>query len=113
SAFSDFSTLERANEMVTRREWLGRTLGAGAALALDAVPLRALQGSLSRQLITRAIPKTGERIPVVGLGSSATFAQVARSEDVSAVREVLQALVQGGGTIFDTAPSYGASEEVA
>jgi len=61
----------------------------------------------------RAIPSSGERIPVIGLGSSATFSQVARSEDVSAIKEVLRALIEKGGTVFDTAPGYGASEEVA
>ncbi len=58
-------------------------------------------------------PSSGEKLPVVGLGSSATFSQVARSEDVSALREVLKAFTDQGGTVFDTAPSYGASEEVA
>jgi len=38
---------------------------------------------------------------------------VARSEDYSALREVLSALVGNGGSVFDTAPGYGASEEVA
>ena len=64
-------------------------------------------------LITRAIPSTGERLPIVGLGSSASFAQVARSEDVAALRAVLARMVELGGTVFDTAPAYGASEEVA
>jgi aryl-alcohol dehydrogenase-like predicted oxidoreductase len=68
---------------------------------------------LQQQVITRAIPSTGEKIPIIGLGSSATFSQVARSEDVSALKEVLRALVANGGTVFDTAPQYGASEEVA
>jgi aryl-alcohol dehydrogenase-like predicted oxidoreductase len=98
--------------MVTRREWLGMTLTAGAALALDPGRLAALSGPQA-QLITRAIPSTGERLPVVGLGSSATFAQVASSEDVSSVRGVLRTMVERGGRVFDTAPSYGASEEVA
>jgi aryl-alcohol dehydrogenase-like predicted oxidoreductase len=52
-------------------------------------------------------------LPIVGLGSSATFSQVARSEDVSALRVVLARMVELGGTVFDTAPGYGASEEVA
>ncbi len=100
--------------MLSRREWLGLTLGTGAALALDTRIARALQGAMpARELITRAIPSTGERIPLVGLGSSATFSQVARSEDVSALREVMQQMVEMGGTVFDTAPSYGASEQVA
>ncbi len=94
--------------MLTRREWLNLTVGAGAALTLDRTLLHAQQ-----PLITRAIPSSGERLPVIGLGSSATFSQVARSEDVTALREVLKALIDGGGTVFDTAPSYGASEEVA
>jgi len=64
-------------------------------------------------LITREIPGTRERLPVVGLGSSASFSRAARSEDVTALREVLARLVELGGTVFDTAPSYGASEEVA
>ncbi|MBA2571657.1 MAG: aldo/keto reductase, partial [Gemmatimonadetes bacterium] len=97
--------------MITRREWLGMTLGTGAALALDTPLLRAFPQQ--QQLLTRAIPSSGERVPLVGLGSSATFSQVARSEDVSALSEVLRTMVERGGRVFDTAPSYGASEEVA
>ncbi|HUF28484.1 MAG TPA: aldo/keto reductase [Gemmatimonadaceae bacterium] len=96
--------------MLTRREWLRLTAGAGAALTLDSRLLHALGQST---LITRAVPSTGERLPLVGLGSSATFSRVARSEDVSALREVLRTMLDAGGTVFDTAPSYGASEEVA
>jgi len=96
--------------MLSRREWLGITLGAGSALALNPRLLQALQQG---QLIQRAVPSTGEMLPVVGLGSSATFSRVARSEDVDALREVIQAMVDGGATVFDTAPSYGASEQVA
>jgi aryl-alcohol dehydrogenase-like predicted oxidoreductase len=49
----------------------------------------------------------------VGLGSSATFAAVARSEDISALSSVLSKMAELGGRVFDTAPGYGASEEVA
>jgi len=94
--------------MLSRRDWLNLTFGASAALALDRAVLHAQQ-----PLITRAVPSSGEKLPVVGLGSSATFSQVARSEDVTALREVLKAFTDHGGTVFDTAPSYGASEEVA
>jgi aryl-alcohol dehydrogenase-like predicted oxidoreductase len=96
--------------MVTRREWLGLTVGAGAALTLDP---RALHALLQQPLITRPVPSSGEPLPVVGLGSSATFSQVARGEDRSALRDVLKTMVERGGKVFDTAPSYGASEEVA
>jgi aryl-alcohol dehydrogenase-like predicted oxidoreductase len=99
--------------MVNRRQWLGLTLGSGAAMALTGCSPRLLQALHTQDLITRAIPSTGERLPIIGLGSSATFSQVARSEDVTALREVLRTLVERGGSVFDTAPSYGASEEVA
>lgn len=96
--------------MLSRREWIGITVGAGSALALAPRVLRALQQG---QLLRRAVPSTGEMLPVVGLGSSATFSQVARSEDREALTAVLRAMVENGATVFDTAPSYGASEEVA
>lgn len=97
--------------MITRRQILKLTLAGGASLALSPRLLWAEAGR--RELITRTIPSSGERVPVVGLGSSATFAQAARSEDVSALREVMAAMLDHGGAIFDTAPSYGASEQVA
>ena len=96
--------------MLNRREWLGITAGAGACLGLTPRLLHALQQG---QLLRRAIPSTGEMVPVIGLGSSATFAQVARSEEVEALRAVLRTMVERGASIFDTAPGYGASEAVA
>lgn len=98
--------------MINRREWLGLTLGASAALTLKPSLLSGLVPNPAR-VLTRPIPSSGEQIPLVGLGSSATFAQVARSEDYSALRDVLRTLVDQGGSVFDTAPAYGASEEVA
>jgi hypothetical protein len=82
--------------MLTRREWLGVTLGASAAMALNPRLLGALQqqSTAGSDLLMRAIPSTGEMLPLVGLGSSATFSQVARSEDVTALRDVLRTMVE-------------------
>ena len=91
--------------MTTRREVLLAAAGAAVAPRLGL--------TAEARLITRAIPRSGERLPVVGLGSSATFAQVARGDDVAALRSVMQQMVDLGGTVFDTAPAYGASEAVA
>jgi aryl-alcohol dehydrogenase-like predicted oxidoreductase len=96
--------------MVSRRDWLRITAGAGAALSLSPRILEALQ---SRELITRAVPSSGERLPVIGLGGANTFSETASREDFAAIRGVLQSLVDGGGTVFDTAAGYGASEEVS
>lgn len=97
--------------MMTRRDYLRLSLAAGAAMAMPPRMLHAADEPLS--LLTRAVPSSGEQLPVVGLGSSATFAQVARGEEVDALREVFRAMTRLGGRVFDTAPSYGASEEVA
>jgi aryl-alcohol dehydrogenase-like predicted oxidoreductase len=96
--------------MLTRREYLALSAQSCAALALMPRWSSAQPGGA---LITRPIPSTGEQVPLVGLGSSATFSQVAGNEDLEAVRGVLQTMLDHGGTVFDTAPGYGASEEVA
>jgi len=96
--------------MLTRRDYLKYSALAGVACSLPASLLHALE---TGSVIKRAIPKTGEELPIVGLGSSATFRTVAQSEDVTALQEVFEALLESGGTVFDTAPGYGASEEVA
>jgi aryl-alcohol dehydrogenase-like predicted oxidoreductase len=94
--------------MLNRRDYLKLTAQASAVLALP-VNVFAQAG----QAITRPIPKTGEQLPIVGLGSSATFSQVAGAADTEAIRSVFTAMLEQGGTVFDTAPGYGASEEVA
>ncbi|MGO1542038.1 MAG: aldo/keto reductase [Luteimonas sp.] len=97
--------------MITRREYLKLSALAGVALAIN--PKLLLADDSPRQIITRAIPGTSEQLPVVGLGSSASFSRIAGEGNVDRIREVLQTLVQHGGSVFDTAPSYGAAEEVA
>lgn len=96
--------------MMNRRSLLGLTLGTGAVLTLGP---RLAGAAAQASLQYRAIPSSRELIPAIGLGSSATFRTVAQSEDVTALREVLEVMIARGATVFDTAPSYGASEEVA
>lgn len=96
---------------ISRRDYLKLSLAVGAALTIKPPLLWGEDKALP--LITRAIPSSGEQLPVVGLGSSATFSSVASSDDIDALREVFRVMVDSGGRVFDTAPSYGASEEVA
>jgi aryl-alcohol dehydrogenase-like predicted oxidoreductase len=95
--------------MVNRRETIALALAAGGAWLLD--PKLAL--AARERLIERAIPSSGEKIPVVGLGTSASFRQVAGGGDTAALGEVLRTMVDKGATVLDTAPSYGTAEEVS
>jgi aryl-alcohol dehydrogenase-like predicted oxidoreductase len=86
--------------MISRRDWLGTSLGAGAALALTPELLRALHAleQPGGKLIQRAIPSTGEMLPVIALG----FANHAGCADPAALKEVLKTFVDNGGRVFDT-----------
>jgi len=95
--------------VISRRDWLRVTAGAGAALSLDPKLLLALQ---SRD-ITKPIPSTGEPIPVIGLGGR-WISYNASAEELAEHRAVLHALAEGSaGRLWDTAAGYGggASEE--
>ena len=78
--------------MINRREFLELTAGAGASLALSPALLRALQKS-GAKLTQRAIPSTGEKLPVISFG--------ARKADPPAIKEVLKALLDNGGRVVD------------
>jgi len=93
--------------MTTRRDCL-----ALAATAWALSP-RLIAAQQTGPLITRPIPSSGERLPIIGLGSSATFSQAAGRDDTGAVRGVLAKMIELGGRVFDTAPGYGASEQLA
>lgn len=91
---------------ISRREWLGVSLGAGAALALAPGLLGAVRQS-GGKLIERAIPSTGEMLPVIGL----QFGNPP-PPDHAALKEVLRTLVGSGGKFLDTVHGNSAAEEV-
>jgi aryl-alcohol dehydrogenase-like predicted oxidoreductase len=95
---------------MNRRDLLKYTGAAGTAVWLNP---QLLFAAAAGEMIKRTIPSSGEELPMMGLGSSATFSRLAGSGEIDALREVLRTLTENGGTVFDTAPSYGDSEEVA
>jgi aryl-alcohol dehydrogenase-like predicted oxidoreductase len=83
-----------------------------AALASAALVARkALAQNAASQLIERAIPSSGERLPAVGLGTAQVFDSDDEQTTLSAA-QVLGALVEAGGRVVDTASSYGEAESV-
>ncbi len=95
--------------MLTRRDCLKNAALAGAAAALPAGLLQAMEHGT---MLRGTIPKTGEHVPIVGLGTAASFREMSRTDDTSALREVVRTLIDNGGTVLDTAPSYAESEAV-
>ena len=91
-----------------------RVLQGGASLAALAALMPWLPSSAfaSGTLLSRAIPSSGEQLPVIGLGTSRTHDVAMSDEALQPLREVLQALVNGGASLVDTAPSYGRAEAV-
>ena len=90
----------------SRRDVLKLGLGAGAALLLDGVPALAQQ----RALITKPIPSSGERIPVIGLGSSGTFNLAPGNPAYASAQDVMKLFRELGGKVIDTSPTYQRSE---
>jgi diketogulonate reductase-like aldo/keto reductase len=107
----------RQSDKPTRRGFLASLAGAAAAAALTPGPtVRAgSRGPASAgpgPLLTRPIPSSGEKLPLVGLGSWITFNV---GDDVAAqdsCAEVLRAFFEGGGRLIDSSPMYGSSQEV-
>ncbi len=91
--------------MTTRREVL-KLLAGAPAMAL--IPTAHAAASP----LKRAIPKTGEMLHAVGLGTWQTFDVGEDREGRAAAREVLARLVKAGGQLVDSSPMYGTSETV-
>lgn len=91
-----------------RRTVLKSIAALGAVAHLGSGPARAATGPM----LTRAIPSTGEALPVIGMGTWITF-NVGQNEKLRAGRaEVLQKFFDRGGAMIDSSPMYGSSEEV-
>jgi diketogulonate reductase-like aldo/keto reductase len=61
---------------------------------------------------TKPIPSTGERLPVVGLGSWITFNVGNDRAARDACAEVVRAFFDAGGRMIDSSPMYGSSQAV-
>ena len=64
------------------------------------------------ELIQRIIPSSGERITVIGLGTWLTFDVGISGSARERLKNVLKNLVEKKGTIIDSSPMYGTSQEV-
>ncbi|WP_070988166.1 aldo/keto reductase [Halofilum ochraceum] len=94
---------------LSRRAFLQLSAGAGMLAALGPTALRAAPDTLN----LRAIPASGQRIPVIGLGTARTFD--VDPDNAGAMRPlegVLKNFYDGGGRLVDSSPMYGHAESV-
>lgn len=91
--------------MLDRRQLLQLTATVLAARALGA-------GAATKagDAITRPIPSSGEKIPVIGMGTSRTFDVDDSDAALEPLKEVLAAFFEAGGSVIDSSPMYGKAE---
>jgi diketogulonate reductase-like aldo/keto reductase len=93
-----------------RRAALGTLAAIAAAPALT--PFMASRSHARAPLASRAIPSTGEALPIVGLGTWQTFDVGDDAAARAPLGEVLTLLTEAGGRAVDSSPMYGSAEAV-
>lgn len=83
---------------------------AGGLLAMSDVTHSAEKPATA--MVRRPIPRSGELLPAVGLGTWQTFDVGPRAAERTELKEVLRVLVEQGASVVDSSPMYGAAERV-
>jgi diketogulonate reductase-like aldo/keto reductase len=91
---------------VTRRHFLEVAAAGIATLSLSEMPYA------MEPVMQRAIPKSGELLPMIGLGTWQAFDVSDASNMRAQQREVLQLMFEAGGSVVDASPMYGRAESV-
>ena len=88
--------------------------GLSRRALIAAAGLMPLAQTLSAEeaLIRRPIPSSGEMLPAVGIGTSRRYEVAPTAEAVQPLRAAVERFVALGGSVIDTAPSYGTAEDV-
>lgn len=102
--------------MTSRRHFLGTASATVAgSMLLSSGSLfsgaRAAAAQAPGAMLRRSIPASGEKIPVIGMGTSGSFQIPPGSAEYQALKEVLKRFFDGGASLIDTAPTYGNAED--
>lgn len=84
-------------------------MAAGAGLSL--LPATGLADS-DRTMLTKTIPASGEKLPVIGLGTYSVFDVSSTPDEIEVRRKIVDSLTAHGGNLLDTSPMYNRSEKV-
>ena len=97
---------------MTRREAMRLISVSAAGLCLPVHASRAQAKTESSGMLTRAIPSSGEKLPVIGLGTWQAFDVDLTSDNRRQLGDVLAVFVKLSGRVIDTSPMYGRAEDV-
>jgi diketogulonate reductase-like aldo/keto reductase len=92
------------NATLTRREVIKLT----AALGLT--PTLSMADNV--EMLTRPIPRSGERLPVIGLGTYIVFDVAKDADSIATRRAMVDLMAEKGASVIDSSPMYGRAEEV-
>lgn len=93
---------------LSRRDFIA----ASTATLLSGPTVLNAQTLQATGMISKAIPSSGEMLPVIGLGTLQAFDVAGSAEERAELSEVLTLLAAQGGTLIDTSPRYGRAEAV-
>jgi len=82
-----------------------------AGVVCGTVPAIAF-GEEAAAMRTAVIPSSGERLPVIGLGTYSVFDVESTTSEIASKREIIKRLTSHGGSVIDTSPMYNRSENV-
>lgn len=87
---------------ISRRDalWLIGTLASVPAIAFAAA-----------DPMLRAIPRTGEKLPALGLGTWQVLDVPSSGNDYEAATAAVRSFLDSGGRVIDSSPMYGRAEE--
>ena len=98
----------RSSVKASRRELLATAGALALSAAVGPQAIAAEPGPAN----ARPIPRTGEMLPIVGLGTAIVFDIAGDATKLAEGRQVVETLADGGGKLIDTAPAYGSAEQV-
>ncbi len=91
---------------MSRRQLLELVTAFSAGLMLPGTTVAATSQ------VRKAIPKTGEQLPVIGMGTSRTFDAKGDDELLAELQKVVQTFFEMGGGMIDSSPMYGSAQQV-
>ncbi len=91
---------------ISRRQFIRISSYLAAGLVLP------IETFAADQQIYKTIPKSGEQLPVIGMGTSRTFETRNDSALFAQLQQVMQTFFDLGGGMIDSSPMYGSAQQI-